>query len=103
MQVLERPSLNLELATRADRKLRRYGSNLDNILSIIIRTHGMPDFVANVPDPLPMDPADPRLDAAVSLAKVKRDATDRTVVVPHHRHPLAVGTLLSIYRQAGMR
>ena len=33
----------------------------------------------------------------------KSAATGRTVVVPHHSGLIPVGTLLSIYRQAGLR
>ena len=33
----------------------------------------------------------------------KNALTGRTVVVPHHAGLLPVGTLLSIYRQAGLR
>lgn len=63
------PTLDLDLARRADRKLRRFGSDLNRMLSFIW----------------------------------KNALTGRTVVVPHHSGLLPIGTLLSIYRQAGIR
>lgn len=33
----------------------------------------------------------------------KNDATGHSVPVPHHNKPISIGTLLSIYRQAGLR
>ena len=32
----------------------------------------------------------------------KNDETGRTAPVPHHKQPLPIGTLLSIYKQAGL-
>ena len=33
----------------------------------------------------------------------RNEATGKSVPVPHHRKPLSVGTVLAIYRQAGLR
>ena len=70
---MERPStLDLGLAQRADRKLRRFGSDLNRVLSVIVTVRGLPDFVSNEEEPQPLDPSDPRIEAAVKCATVKR-------------------------------
>lgn len=33
----------------------------------------------------------------------RNDATGRSAVVPHHKGPLPIGTVLSVFRQAGIR
>ena len=44
-----RPALlDLDLALRAERKLRRYGLTLNNILADIVKTRGLPKWLAQV-------------------------------------------------------
>ena len=66
------PTLDLDLARRADRKLRRFGSDLNRMLLFIVNFRGIPDIVANVEEPRPMAADDPRLDAALATAIVRR-------------------------------
>ncbi len=66
------PTLDLDLARRADRKLRRFGSDLNRMLSFIVNFRGIPDILANVEEPRPMAADDPRLDAALATATVRR-------------------------------
>ncbi|MCQ2395561.1 MAG: type II toxin-antitoxin system HicB family antitoxin [Kiritimatiellae bacterium] len=73
MRTMESPaSLDLNLAQRADRKLRRFGYDLNRVLSVIVKVRGIPDFVSNEDEPQPMDPFDPRIEAAIKQATVKR-------------------------------
>lgn len=56
MATLERTfTLDRELSRRADRKMRRYGMSMDDavsyVFSLVVETHGRPDFAA----PLPLD------------------------------------------------
>lgn len=48
-------TLDRELARRADRKMRRYGLSMDDavkyVFTLVVETHGRPDFAA----PLPLD------------------------------------------------
>lgn len=73
MRTMDTPStLDLELAQRADRKLRRFGSDLNHVLSVIVTVRGVPDFLSNEDEPQPLDPLDSRIDAAIEQATVKR-------------------------------
>lgn len=73
MRSMERPAtLDLALAQKADRKLRRYGSDLNRVLSVIVAVRGVPDFVVSEEEPKPLDPHDPRIDAIVGKASVRR-------------------------------
>ena len=73
MQTYATPNvLNIDLAQRADRKLRRFGSDLNRVLSVIVSVRGVPDFVADVEAPQPLDAADARIGDAIARATVKR-------------------------------
>jgi len=73
MRTMERSStLDLGLAQLADRKLRRIGSDLNRVLSVIVTVRGVPDFICTVDAPVPMDASDERLSAAISAATVRR-------------------------------
>ena len=64
--------LDLDLARRADRKLRRFGSDLNRVLAVIVSVRGVPGFVADVETPKPLDADDARLDDAMARATVRR-------------------------------
>ena len=42
------PTLDLDLARRADRKLRRFGSDLNRMLLFIVNFRGIPDIINGV-------------------------------------------------------
>lgn len=65
-------TLDLGLAQRADRKLRRFGSDLNRVLSVIVTIRGVPDFVSCEEEPQPLDASDPRIEEAIGRATVKR-------------------------------
>ena len=76
-------TLDLDLARRADRKLRRFGSDLNRMLSFIVNFRGVPDIVADVEPPQPMSADDPRLDAALAAATVRRSKSGGFIAEAH--------------------
>ncbi len=64
--------LDIDLARRADRKLRRFGSDLNRVLAVIVSVRGVPDFVAPAETPKPLDAADWRIGDALARATVRR-------------------------------
>jgi len=68
-------TLDLNLAQKAERKLRRAGLSLNRVLSVIVTVRGVPDFISTVDAPLPMDANDSRISEAISAATVRRVKT----------------------------
>ena len=50
MQTIERTTtIDSDLARRAERKFRRYGTSLHGVISILVSRRGMPDFLLRRP------------------------------------------------------
>ena len=62
------------LAVRADRKLRRFGSSLDDLLLIVVTSRTKPDFICRDEVPVPLDAHDSRIERALSSAEVTVNA-----------------------------
>ena len=74
MRTMERPTtLDLALAQRADRKLRRYGSDLNSVLSVIVTVRGVPQQFR------PVSPIEESLAESAGIANGERQGNFRPV------------------------
>ena len=71
---MERPAtLDLALAQKADRKLRRYGSDLNRVLSVIVTVRGVPQQFR------PTSPIEESLAESADIARGERTGNFRPV------------------------